>query len=419
MPVSGIRSLLIEEMIQTNAAPRILTVSPNAFLTAIAMTGLVFVPLLTAKGVLLFLVAGGLIIVRQPGLIVPEAVRYWWILAVPIFCLVTTVWSDHAGLTLRASLQLGVTFGIALAIANRVRSQDFYWAIWLPFGLAMLASILIGSVRSDGIWVGVFGSKNSFAASASTFTLMAVALILARDVRGPTRLFGFAAAVLGAFMLVKAQSAGTLALTVIACLTIPAFLMLRAMTPLARGALLLFGALILLLGTFMIFGFREELSAGILDATGKDTTLTGRTDLWQIALRLMGERPLGTGYAAFWVAGNSEAEMIWDMFLVKSRSGFNFHNTYLSNAVEIGVLGVALQVVVFGSALALSIRRAFVEASAAGIFAAIFMIELFLQSFIEVVMFSQFSTRSVIIIVLAAQGVTALTRQRQSAETVS
>ena len=40
------------------------------------------------------------------------------------------------------------------------------------------------------------------------------------------------------------------------------------------------------------------------------------------------------------------------MFGIEGRGGFNFHNMYLSNAVEIGILGVALQaLVLFGAGL--------------------------------------------------------------------
>ena len=91
-------------------------------------------------------------------------------------------------------------------------------------------------------------------------------------------------------------------------------------------------------------------------STGKDVTLTGRTDLWAVAFQEIAERPvLGTGFQAFWVQGNPLAEELWAMFGIDSRSGFHFHNTLLSNAVEIGIVGVALQAVVFFGGLGASL----------------------------------------------------------------
>ncbi len=383
---------------------RIVEVSPNAILAMLAMSGLAFVPWIGAPGVMAFLAAGMLLYLRQPALIVPETLRYWWILTVPAVCLLTVFWSDYPAQTVRFSLQLGVTFAIAVAIGNRVSPDDFFRLLCLPFGLAMVASLLAGNSRSDGVWLGIFVSKNAFAAAASTFTLLAAALVFAAGQRTSVRIAALVAAALGAFLMLKAQSTGTLALTALACAMAPFFTLMRRMSPRGRGAVLVFTLLGLLLAAVVLLLFRDALMAYALQTTGKDPTLTGRTDLWHRAFSLIAARPFGVGYGAFWVPGNPEAEYIWDMFNIQARPGFNFHNTYISNAVEVGPLGVIPQVAVLGAALALSVRRAFAGASAAAIFGAIFMIELVAQSLIEVVAFSQFSPRSVIVIVLAVHG---------------
>jgi exopolysaccharide production protein ExoQ len=88
----------------------------------------------------------------------------------------------------------------------------------------------------------------------------------------------------------------------------------------------------------------DAVAAFVLAATGKDITLTGRTDLWRVAMVEIAERPLlGHGYQAFWRIGNPVAEDLWRAFGIESRSGFHFHNFFLSNAVEVGVPGVAAQ----------------------------------------------------------------------------
>ena len=83
----------------------------------------------------------------------------------------------------------------------------------------------------------------------------------------------------------------------------------------------------------------------------RNLSLTGRTDLWKIALQEIAARPiLGAGFQAVWVPGNPLAEALWQEFGIETRTGFHFHNAYLSNAVEIGVTGAALQAaLVFGA----------------------------------------------------------------------
>jgi exopolysaccharide production protein ExoQ len=93
---------------------------------------------------------------------------------------------------------------------------------------------------------------------------------------------------------------------------------------------------------------------------GKDTTLTGRTMLWQYALGEIAKRPyLGTGYYAFWLPGNLLAESIWRYFDV--RGGFSFHDTYLETAVNLGCIGAAVLVVTLVLAMQRSVRLALAD----------------------------------------------------------
>jgi exopolysaccharide production protein ExoQ len=124
------------------------------------------------------------------------------------------------------------------------------------------------------------------------------------------------------------------------------------------------------------------------------------------------ERPLfGLGYQAFWVQTNASAEALWRMFGIAGRGGFNFHNTYISNAVEIGIVGVTLQVAVLYGALigagiwALRSHRA----EAAGLFALVLMVTA--SSFIEVPVFFQFSISTVNIVCILVFAIRAVTER--------
>lgn len=398
---------------QPNASPRLIDISPNALLAACALGALVFVAALGKLGAVAFLAFGGILLLRQPGLIVPEMLRYWPIYVIPAFCLLSVFWSDYPDISLRLSVQLGLTFVIAVSIGNRVNEDDFYRVLLVLYSLAMIASLAIGNVRSTGDWLGVFASKNAFAAVASTFTLLMAGLLFGQHTRPLIRIFALGGLALGVFLLIKSNSAGALVLAVAACFMAPLFPLLKKLTSAQRGAMALFAFLACIVLISLTVLFQEQLLKALLEATGKDTTLTGRTDLWASALRLIAERPfLGVGYQAFWIHGNAEAEALWAMFLIESRSGFNFHNTYISNAVEVGLTGVAFQIVLLWGALIVSIIRAFLSPTASAIFAAIFMLQLVMQSFVEVVAFFQFNPRTVIIIALVIHGLAVLNARR-------
>lgn len=81
---------------------------------------------------------------------------------------------------------------------------------------------------------------------------------------------------------------------------------------------------------------------------GRDTTLTGRTELWAFAWRAIGERPwLGYGYQAFWTL---------DAHSLKAFQSLNWrvpnaHSGYLELWLSIGGVGLAVAIMVMLTAL--------------------------------------------------------------------
>jgi O-antigen ligase len=78
----------------------------------------------------------------------------------------------------------------------------------------------------------------------------------------------------------------------------------------------------------------------LLVAVGKDTTLTGRTDMWPYVLDMIWKRPwLGYGYSAFWQGLNGPSAIIW------YATGWNPthpHNGLLALWIDLGLLGVLI-----------------------------------------------------------------------------
>jgi exopolysaccharide production protein ExoQ len=72
----------------------------------------------------------------------------------------------------------------------------------------------------------------------------------------------------------------------------------------------------------------------IIRALGRNPTLTGRTDLWQILLK-MGTNPLlGTGYESFWT--KNRLSLVWS----SGHHALQAHNGYLDAYLNLGLIGV-------------------------------------------------------------------------------
>ncbi len=395
---------------------RTISICPNTVLAFGAFVSVLFVYRLGALGALLFLCFGAALVLRRPRASLTAMWRDGWILLLPLWCVLTVLWSAHPGLTLRYGIQLGLTAVIALAIANRLSARTLLRAVFVALVLAALASTLIGRARLDGAgYLGIYGSKNAFAQVMALFVITGIALGLGRDGSKGWRLAGLVAVPGGLILLGMANSVGWLiaALTAVASGFVFAFM--RRLH--RRYRLFFLGFLLLILVALSLIAWinQDALLAWVLDVTGKDVTLTGRTHLWRLALSEIALNPLGgQGYQAVWVVGNPVAESIWQEFGIASKTGFHFHNTWLSNAVEIGIVGVLLQAAIVLVALFTSLWRVLHETRADTLFAAMLMLSLGVMSMVEVIGFHQFQIVTMLILVIASQGRTARSLSRRA-----
>jgi exopolysaccharide production protein ExoQ len=382
---------------------------PNVMLGAVILTALTFIAHLGRNGVLVFLLAGLLLLVRKLNLTFRNLLEYGWLFLLPMWCILSALWSDHPDLSLRHGTQLLFTFMVAMVMASRLAPTAYLRLQFAALFLAGLASLLIGDTRPDGVWIGIFNSKNSYAFTMVALLLCSAALLASRNETSAWRLVGVIGALLAVPQIAMAESVGAIMTSTLVLFAGFALLQTSAL-PSARQTMRLLGQSSLLLVLILVALYLQDAVLNyVFTATGKDPSLTGRTELWDSALREIGRAPLlGTGYRAFWVEGNALAEALWAEFYIASKSGFNFHNLYLSNAVEIGIIGVVLQLILLLPALILNMRWLLKTGHAPAMFS--FMVVAFVigLSFVEVPVFFEFHSLSVMVLVALVYGVRAL-----------
>lgn len=375
-----------------------LQINVAVLLSFAALAALILDPLFGSLAALVFLLCGLLLLATRPAHSVRSLLRFWYVLLLPAYCLLSVLWSQYPALSLRYAVQLTLTLSIAIVIANRVAPLTLLRCLFGIYGIGVLGSILFGNVRDDiGAWIGIFGSKNAFAAVVSGFALASIAMLFDRSAPRIVRLVALAGLALCPPLLLRAQSAGAVMVLVPAASVGFGVVLSRRMTGAQKtfAGMLMGGAAVLL--ALVVAGYGDRLLAGVLDYAGKDATLTGRTDLWDVGLDLIAENPLlGLGYQAFWVQGNPPAELLWAAFGIPTRMGFNFHNMYISNAVEIGVVGLAIEIVMLYGAWIAALIWALREPRAENAFLASFLTLVICASFGEVQVYFQFSVTSII-----------------------
>ena len=379
---------------------RRLSVNLPGVLTFIAISALILNPFFGSLAALIFLLFGLLLIAVSLGRNLHAFLRFWYILLVPIFCIASVLWSQFPSETLRYSIQLTVTFLIAIAIGASVTPASLLRSMYGAYGIGVLGSVLFGRVRDDiGAWLGIFGSKNAFASHISVFTLAAIAVLFDRSASRLLRFSALCGVLAAGPLLIKGQSVGAvlpLFPTIFVSVMIIFSRYLSRLQKVIAGTVLGTGVAVVAV-VALVYG--TEIFDAVLSYSGKDVTLTGRTDLWEFGWRAISDNPLlGLGYQAFWVQGYDPAEMLWEEFSIISRMGFNFHNTYIATAVEIGVVGLALEVFILYSALLSVLIWAARAPQPANAFLASLLVLIVLRSFVEVEVFYQFGVSTIMVV---------------------
>ena len=380
-----------------------------ACLTSVALGILLLNPLFGGLTALIFLVCGGLLMLTNVPHTIYALARFWYVLLLPAYCALSTLWSQDPTETFRGSLQLGISIAIAIVIACRVPPRTLVRILFGIFLCAMIASVLFGRVRSaSGAWVGIFGSKNAFAAIVSVFILTAVAALADKEGARYQRIAALVALAVSGPIMLLAPSAGAI-ITQLPSIGAMLFVLGgRWLSPLQKAVLICSLVMLAVIGALLAVGNWTELMNLVLNTTGKDATLTGRTDLWAVGIDVIRDHPLlGVGYRAFWIQGYAPAETLWAQFGITTRSGFNFHNTYISNAVEIGLIGTAMLSAMLFGAFFLALKWGVNRPSPASALFFGYLTTAICGSFVEVAVFFQFSLPSIMVVVALVYGVRA------------
>ena len=144
------------------------------------------------------------------------------------------------------------------------------------------------------------------------------------------------------------------------------------------------------------------LPSTLFELVGKDSTLTGRTEIWQFVLQMIGSRPiLGWGYLAFWTMSNPYAIELNNMlnWLVPQA-----HNGILEIALHLGVVGVVIFVGLWLHTVILGVRCLRVDLWPIGVSTVLACAAILLLSVSETVLVIPFQATNPLFFVLGLMG---------------
>ncbi len=290
--------------------------------------------------------------IRDFPRIFPVLMRSVILFAFPLWWFLSALWGEQTALILKSGLQLILTVLICYCIATRLTARDVIVSLLIAAGIFGVWSAIVGLTGSGIAARGVFASKNAMGAAMVILWLAALCIVSDPGSDRRIRWIAFAAACLAAWQISISNSATAMLLAAgIAVLVF--FLGVVPHTGILRRVGF-YVAVLLVLGVGMIglasYSAMQDVDpiTTTLDAFGKDTTLTGRTVLWQYATTQIRQDPLlGVGTGGFWTPydGLSQASRIYTEYHKGKSAHFSFHNSYYEIAVHQGLIGLGIVIV--------------------------------------------------------------------------
>jgi len=285
--------------------------------------------------------AGSMIIFARQTM--PATLRAWPTFLIPILCVVSALWAPSASEAIRKGVLFGLTAMVAIYAASRLSGRQILTVFLIGETIAAALTLVQPNIV-NGAWTGIFGQKNFLAVHMFILFTCSMAIALDRPSNRLLRLGAIGMVVVSMFVIIMAKSATTTMLLIGAGAALVGHALfwgpasrirhMRTLIGLAVGVL----AIAVVLVVFGLMQFDAESS--LLEALGKDSTLTGRTYLWATAERVMAKHPLtGVGADGFWRANLGAANSITEYFFYERFTKFSFHNSYLENGVAFGYPG--------------------------------------------------------------------------------
>ena len=262
------------------------------------------------------------------------------------FVLISTHWSDFPEVTQRSSLIFFSTTLFGIYLATRFSLEEQLRLVAVSLGVLTVISLVLcltlpgsaieSSSLRQGSWRGPFYNKNNL---GLFMYVGATALLLTSLIRQKYCLISWILCGLAFSLIVLANAKTSLVIFLILMTLIPFCYALRWS---AVRLIPFFIVAVVGLGSLVTWFVSD--SEFILSALGKDSSLSGRTDIWNAVFTSILERPwFGYGYEAFWVADGLKC--LGECSYVRSAIHFNAtsaHNGYLDLTVGLGYIGLSL-----------------------------------------------------------------------------
>lgn len=275
-------------------------------------------------------------ILAGPKRFASAMVAAWPIIAFVALAGASRYWSSAPADTLQSAIHLMLFAGAGICLAAFANLRDMLAGCALAILLLGFVSVLlipVGGLMDEihpGALRGPWGEKNEAGMVIAFGALCFLALSFL------TRRFTWTIGIAALLPLLALTQSTTSLLAFI----VGAAVMIALEFTKGHPGRLLFASWLAIVAVGAV-GFVLMTNAGdLLEAAGKDTTLTGRSAIWPAVIDRISEHPwLGHGYDAFWIEQSVSKLWLWEEINFEAH---NAHNGALETLLGLGIVGMAL-----------------------------------------------------------------------------
>jgi len=305
----------------------------------------------------------GIIVLIKRGSYVTETLKNnKWIILLFIYMGISITWSEFGMVSLKRWIKTSGDLVMALIIITEIYpfaaiSTVLKRVIFMQIPLSLFFIVFFPSLGTgsdylgESMWIGICTHKNELGEVTMISSFFLFGVVMNNWKKKVRPIYGMYL-LLSLILLIGSKSTTSLFILIIGIVFYIAFN--RKKVSLLKMKKITGFLLLMIIGFVLIFPFRPEIFTqkmlgGIIGVSGKDTTLTGRTDLWYDMLKIASNNPIaGVGYGSFWIGSTTDAIYhIWDTNTWRPQQG---HNGYVDVYIELGIIGVIILIGVIASA---------------------------------------------------------------------
>ncbi|MFN3231035.1 MAG: O-antigen ligase family protein [Alphaproteobacteria bacterium] len=264
------------------------------------------------------------------------------LIAVLAYTVMSSLWAVDSGISLRRSVALSLS-GVFCAYAvlrfplYRILEMALL-AVAVAVAVGFVADLFLLERHSDGRMRGIFASPTFSGRIAAVGILILVALW-----RVPGFLQRYDLVILGLLVLFLYQT-NAISPMVALFVALASFVLIWSRS---KPEVILKRSVVLGLLALPCLAVAVTFFGDILDAMGRDATLTHRIFVWEAALDKGPESVfLGSGFRSFWIWPYAN-DVMYNVFGSRNSRLGNGHSGYIDLWLELGFVGVALVAALF------------------------------------------------------------------------